>query len=93
MLPAHHPLSRHVRRVASRILSASNLGVLRGSGDASLQQAPYVGSLGGGGDGWNPDTELPQKSPQGAGLGSEREWEVMVVNDSKMVNAQAMPGE
>lgn len=41
-----------------------------------------------GADGWDPDAEL--------GVGAqkqEREWDIMVVNDPKMVNAQAVPGD
>jgi len=86
-LPPNHMLSRHVRRVVSRILAASNLGVVRG--DVSV---PYINdqSGGAGGDTWDPDVEL------GAGArrthGEEKEWDVMVVNDPKMINAQVVPG-
>jgi metalloendopeptidase OMA1, mitochondrial len=83
MLPVNHMLSRHVRRVVSRILASSNLGVVRG-GDTTL---PY--GVGGGEEGWDPDAELKpgMEKPE-----EEREWDVIVVNDPKMINAQVMPG-
>jgi hypothetical protein len=83
-------MTRHVRRVVGRILAASNLGVLQGA------EAPYsssyndsVISSGGGGDAWDPDAQFSTRRSSGEG----REWDVIVVNDSKTVNAQVVPGE
>jgi hypothetical protein len=86
MLPPNHMLSRHVRRVVSRILAASNLGVIRGGDLSSSYTSGIARAVGA--DGWDPDAEL--------GVGAqkqEREWDIMVVNDPKMVNAQAVPGD
>jgi len=85
-LPPHHPLSQHVRRVVSRILAASNLGVIRGV------DVLYSSVGGAGGDGWDPDAEVGARGP-GWVPGQEREWDVMVVNDPKVVNAEVVPGK
>jgi hypothetical protein len=87
-LPPNHMLSRHVRRVVSRILAASNLGVVQG-GDVSFSYNEQSGTAGG--DGWDPDAKLGVGA--GRAPGEEREWDVMVVNDPKMVNAQVVPGD
>lgn len=86
-LPPDHLLSRHVRRVASRILAASNLGIVReGAAPFSDIESPDGGV---GGDGWDPDAELNAR----AGTpGQGKEWDVIVVNDLKMINAQVVPG-
>ncbi|KAF5378075.1 hypothetical protein D9615_007517 [Tricholomella constricta] len=98
-LPPHHPLSRHVRRVVSRILSASNLGHIRGDNNNSSSQyvvpppllpVPYHGESGIEIP-WDPDARMG-RTPEGGETGQEREWEVIVVNDPKMINAQAVPG-
>jgi hypothetical protein len=75
-------LSRHVRRVATRILAASNLGVIRGDTLSPYSQAGQDGAS------WNPDEEFDK-----AAASSAREWDVIVINDPKMVNAQVVPGE
>ena len=80
-LPTTHPLSRHVRHVLSRILSASNLGVVRGdSSDNPVPILPFVQ----GRDGY------PSKSSTNT-PGSTVEWDVIVVNDRR-INALTTPG-
>lgn len=37
---------------------------------------------------WNPDEDLQKTSGSSA-----KEWDVIVVNDPKMINAQASPGD
>ncbi|PPQ95429.1 hypothetical protein CVT26_008450 [Gymnopilus dilepis] len=90
-LPENHPLSRHVRRVVSRILRASNLGVLKGEDRPS-----HLSPLGMGwdleGNAWNPDVEFGAAKEPGPVYGPSKEWDVIVVNDSKMINAMASPG-
>ncbi|KAF8808850.1 hypothetical protein BYT27DRAFT_7188331 [Phlegmacium glaucopus] len=72
-LPTTHPLSRHVLRVASRILSASDLGVVRGE---SVKSAL-----------------IPRKDGDVSNSANTTvEWEVIVVNDRKIINALASPG-
>ncbi|KAJ3556855.1 hypothetical protein NM688_g1791 [Phlebia brevispora] len=85
-LPANHPLTIHVRRVVSRILEANNLGTLKSSGKPSAFREPD--------DVWDPDgafgsSRTEQVNPGAGG----REWELMVVNDDKMVNAMAAFGD
>ncbi|KAF9458105.1 peptidase family M48-domain-containing protein [Collybia nuda] len=78
-LPPNHMLSKHVRRVVARILAASNLGVVRG--DGLLPAYPQTPGF------WNPDEDIDKGSNS-----STNEWDVIVVNDPKMVNAQVVPG-
>lgn len=47
---------------------------------------------GGGGDGWNPYTEL-EVGASGTTPTEQMEWDVMVVNNPKIVNAHVVPGE
>ncbi|KAL0063488.1 metalloendopeptidase [Marasmius tenuissimus] len=82
ILPPDHPLSNHVRRVVSQILSASNLGIVKSH--HPVTHSPMD-------DMWNPDATT-DFSRSDATLGGQREWEVVVVNDKKMVNAAALPG-
>ncbi|KAG5643753.1 hypothetical protein DXG03_009688 [Asterophora parasitica] len=93
-LPPHHPLSRHVRRVVTRILAASNLGHIRGESSSQYTHGnsspvPYHGEEGGEIP-WDPDARMNAGVGEGK-YGHKREWEVIVVNDPKMVNAQAVP--
>ncbi|RDB18944.1 Mitochondrial metalloendopeptidase OMA1 [Hypsizygus marmoreus] len=87
ILPAQHPLSRHVRRVVARILTSSNLGVIRG--DTGPLSAVHVSPVPFAAEevAWNPDAQYGNTT-----AGPEKEWDVIVVNDSKMINAQAVPG-
>ncbi|KAJ7596046.1 peptidase family M48-domain-containing protein [Mycena floridula] len=82
ILPFNHPLSRQVREVASRILTASNLGVVKGENLASSQQQDDI---------WNPDDGSSSLETSPSDL-SQREWQVIVINDPKLVNAFAVPG-
>ncbi|KAF8057445.1 peptidase family M48-domain-containing protein [Lyophyllum atratum] len=102
-LPPNHPISRHVHRVVSRILTASNLGHIRGEPPTSHFLSPTAHQTHGqAGEeaAWNPDAQFRHGSENegGGGRGSrgveghEREWDVIVVNDNKMINAMALPG-
>ena len=79
-LPTTHPLSRHVQRVVSRILSASNLGVVRGdsSYDNHVPILPFV--------------QERDEYPSANTLGSTVKWDVIVVDDRRIINAFAAPG-
>ncbi|CAA7264597.1 unnamed protein product [Cyclocybe aegerita] len=90
-LPANHPLSRHVRRVVSRILHASNLGRIKGEGQSIPTLSPF-GLAQDGEHSWNPDASFGAPASAGNVYGPQKEWEVVVVNDRKMVNAMAAPG-
>lgn len=91
ILPPTHPVSRHVRRVVTRILSASNLGVIRGE-----QREPTLfggfDNFGGLGGFSSPDSTLGASTHPSEAYGPEKQWDVLVVNDRKMVNAMATPG-
>ena len=91
-LPPDHPLSRHVRRVVTQILHASNLGCIRGEQKPSLP-SPFGLSVDPEGNTWNPDTDVGAARNPGASYGPTKEWDVIVVNDMKMINAMANPGK
>lgn len=78
----------HVRRVVTRILEANNLGTLKSSGRPVRSPKPD--------DVWDPDGAgafgSGRTEPINPGLGGH-EWELMVVNDDKVVNAMAAYGE
>ncbi|KAK7696428.1 hypothetical protein QCA50_001085 [Cerrena zonata] len=84
ILPPNHPVTRHVRRVVTRILEANNLGTLKSSAPRS-QSVQVQQEI------WGTDVELGRQEPVAPGAGG-REWELMVVNDDKMVNAGASYG-
>lgn len=86
ILPPYHPLSRHVRRVVSRILQASNLGILHGEAHSPFVRSNFEG------DNWNPDADLGATTNPGPTYGPSKEWDVIVVDDPKMINAMASPG-
>ncbi|KAF8885540.1 peptidase family M48-domain-containing protein [Gymnopilus junonius] len=90
-LPPNHPLSRHVRRVVSRILHASNLGVLRGE-EQRTHLSPFGMGWDSEGNVWNPDVEFGAARDPKPVYGPTKEWDVIVVNDSKVINAMANPG-
>ncbi|KAF4622327.1 hypothetical protein D9613_009074 [Agrocybe pediades] len=90
-LPPNHPLTRHVRRVATRILQSSNLGILRGDEQPNFL-SPFGLGLDLEGNSWNPDAELGAAKDPGPVYGPTKEWDVIVVNDMKTVNAMASPG-
>lgn len=92
ILPPNHPLSRHVRRVVSRVLHASNLGILRGEAQPSPSPFGVRSDFEGTGDTWNPDRDFGAATDPGPSYGPSKEWDVIVVNDPKMINAMASPG-
>ncbi|KZT03044.1 uncharacterized protein LAESUDRAFT_729551 [Laetiporus sulphureus 93-53] len=78
-LPPNHPITRHVRRVATRILESSGLGTLESEDTAYLHHAPPRDNQ------WLPTShaELPP--------GIEgKEWNLMVVNDDRVPNAMCV---
>ncbi|KDR71865.1 hypothetical protein GALMADRAFT_74786 [Galerina marginata CBS 339.88] len=90
-LPPDHPLSRHVRRVASRILHASNLGILRGE-ETPTFLSPFGMGSDAEGHSWNPDAEFGAAKNPGPVYGPSKEWDVIVVNAKEVINAMASPG-
>jgi hypothetical protein len=86
MFPPNHPITKHVRRVVSRILSSSNLGTL--SDERLTPVGPPIPNVDG--DFWNPDVNPGGLERPPA---VDKEWDVVVVNNHKIVNASATPGE
>ena len=91
ILPPTHPVSRHVRRVVSRILSASNLGLLSGEPEARETLFGFD-NFGGFGGFSSPDSDFGASAHPSESYGPRKEWDVIVVNDKKTVNAMAAPG-
>ncbi|KAI0367886.1 hypothetical protein BV20DRAFT_1023600 [Pilatotrama ljubarskyi] len=80
VLPPNHPITRHVRRVVTRILEANNLGTLDAP-DVHTRLLPSA-------DIWTAG-EVDRIPPEVGG----REWHLFVVNDDKVVNAMASFGD
>jgi hypothetical protein len=85
ILDDHHPVSRHVRRVVQRILSSNGLGSVKGM-DSELKVIDVFS-----GNTWGRDAE--RQSSSATRIGPEKDWEVIVVDDPKIVNAMATPGK
>ncbi|KAH9840613.1 peptidase family M48-domain-containing protein [Rhodofomes roseus] len=86
VLPPNHPLTRHVRRVVERILEASNLGTLTPPEPAhALPFGEPDGGL------WHP-APAGHKSGVPPTVGG-KQWNLMVVNDDREVNAAASFGD
>ncbi|KAF8558402.1 hypothetical protein OG21DRAFT_1504142 [Imleria badia] len=80
ILPAHHPITRHVHRVVSDLLEASDLGTLH-STNSPKSPADDDGF-------WHDDPAARPHDPDRGG----KEWNLLVVNDPKIVNALASFG-
>lgn len=97
-------ITQHVHRVVSRILDANDLGTLRGADDrqrtsmsARTALRPSFGWGGDGGSDNGNDTAPDSWDPDAAGRGAvhganKKKWNLLVVNDQKVVNAMAAPG-
>ncbi|KAF8970905.1 peptidase family M48-domain-containing protein [Flammula alnicola] len=90
-LPPNHPLSIHVRRVVTRVLHASNLGILRGEVEPTFR-SPFGMGTDPEGHAWNPDVMFGAAAAPGPVYGPDKVWDVIVVNDIKVINAMASPG-
>jgi hypothetical protein len=90
ILPPNHILTRHVRRVVSQLLEANNLGYLRSDAntfdddDQAQAQSPSK-------EIWRPDDAASSGRSQ-VSSGPSREWTVFVVNNDKILNANASMG-
>jgi metalloendopeptidase OMA1, mitochondrial len=96
-------ITQHVHRVVSRILDANDLGTLRGDlrppipARTALRPSFGFGGEDGDSDGSGnesvPDIWDPDAAGRSAVQGPDRkEWNLLVVNDQKVVNAMATPG-
>ncbi|KAH9981802.1 peptidase family M48-domain-containing protein [Russula compacta] len=97
LLSPSHVITQHVYRIVSRILEANDLGTLRGDPRTpiptrmALQPSFAFGNDSG-------EEGFPDLWDQGAtGRGvvhgtGRREWNLLVVDDKKVVNAMAAPG-
>ncbi|KAE9404927.1 hypothetical protein BT96DRAFT_812719 [Gymnopus androsaceus JB14] len=87
ILPPNHPISMHVKRVVQNVLDASGLGIVKGY----TQHPQLQSNLDFVSDDWK-NTDTLASPPHSAIASPNREWEVLVVNDRKIVNAAATPG-
>jgi len=87
ILPPNHPFSIHVRRVASRILKHSQLGHIRGDTPRASFAMPRMDFDD---EVWHPADDYGAAARNT--YGPEKEWDVVVVNDNRVINAMATPG-
>ncbi|KAI9059474.1 hypothetical protein FKP32DRAFT_1668676 [Trametes sanguinea] len=80
VLPPNHPLTRHIRRVVTRILEANGLGTLHAP-EVHTRLHPH--------DGMVSIDEVERIPPEAGG----KEWHLFVVNDDRVVNAMASFGD
>ncbi|KAH9054686.1 peptidase family M48-domain-containing protein [Lactarius vividus] len=96
LLPPSHVVTQHVHRVVSRILEANDLGTLRGDLRVPAPPRSVLQSGFGFGNGESeeavPDLWDPDSTGHSAAQGSRKVWNLLVVNDKKVVNAMAAPG-
>ncbi|WVO18688.1 hypothetical protein L204_106408 [Cryptococcus depauperatus] len=90
LLPANHPMSKRVRKVATRIIESSGLGRVKSSGDMGAVEG-HVPTWGGGSDVRDiflgrTHGEHDLKESQ------DTEWEVYVIDDRNTKNAFVLPG-
>jgi hypothetical protein len=97
-------ITQHVHRIVARILDANDLGTVRGDPRASIPARTALrpsfgfggvdGNNNGGGDESAPDLWDPDATGRGAvhNRASRKEWNLLVVDDKKVVNAMATPG-
>jgi len=97
LIPPTHVITQHVHRVVSRILEANDLGTLRSDLRTPLpaRTVPQPGFGFGSGDVEEGTAEVwdPDATGRNAARGTaKKEWNLLVVNDEKVVNAMAAPG-
>ena len=94
ILPPNHPITRQIRGIVQAILDANNLGVVKSETGSMRSFSAFPGMFGGE-DTWDPDSGAIDVRPEdGTHLESNtREWELIVVDDKKTVNAAALPGK
>lgn len=74
----------------TRILDASNLGVLKSSSPQALQSILAQENTDGT---WDPDSSESGRTEDVVPGAGGRQWELIVVNDDKIVNAAALYGQ
>lgn len=90
VLPPNHPISKRVRKVATRIIESSGLGRVKSSGEMGAIEGT-VPTWGGGVD----MKDIFMGGGEGgkeAREGKDTEWEVYVIDDKKTKNAFVLPG-
>ncbi|WVQ78785.1 hypothetical protein IAT38_000876 [Cryptococcus sp. DSM 104549] len=95
LLPPNHPISKRVRKVATRIIESSGLGRVKSTGEMGAVEGK-VPEWGGGQDLGLGDIFMGGSSGSSGGdhlkEGKETEWEVYVIDDKKTKNAFVLPG-
>lgn len=86
ILPPNHPLTKTVKEIATRLLEANNLGTL-GTPNARTVMAQHEEDL------WYSDATHGARTEDVVPEAGGTQWELMVVDDDKVVNAQAAFGQ
>lgn len=92
-LPAHHPVTQQVARVASRIITAANLGEVKGVSQSASSSMGGWSALPSSGTGEFGDDEWKDSSPSSPKKTASvvdrlrQEWEVHVIRDDDTPNA------
>lgn len=96
ILPADHPLATQIRGIVSRILTANGLGRLRDQGPSggtkAVRSVDDWSQPAGEEELWNPDLQSADQYQTSAipnVEGAAGEWDLIVVNDKRFVNAYA----
>ncbi|KAK7453502.1 metalloendopeptidase [Stygiomarasmius scandens] len=98
ILPPNHPVSLHVHRVVTQILEANGLGVIKNSPLSPQEHARqtsfdfFPDIFSGGTGGFGSSGRPSEKTVPHVLAGPQKQWEVVVVNEPKIVNAAATPG-
>jgi metalloendopeptidase OMA1, mitochondrial len=87
ILSPTHPTARQIARVVTRILEANNLGALKSS--HSSYPTPLEPFLNPGEELWTADYSSDDRA---ASRSKDTEWNLIVVDDDKTVNAAAAYG-
>ena len=95
ILPANHIITQNIREVVQAILDANSLGVIKSETGTMRSFSTFPGAFGAVEDSWDPDANrIDTRISDGSNLESNtREWELVVIDDQKTVNAAALPGE
>ncbi|KAJ8514345.1 hypothetical protein ONZ45_g8118 [Pleurotus djamor] len=95
ILPPNHPLTLHVQGIVQRILTSSNLGMVKAPHQPIFLQ-PSSQPVSTSEDLWGVEEDAynnaAASTSQDTNRISQRDWEVVVINDQQVVNAAASPG-
>ncbi|THH05583.1 hypothetical protein EW145_g4681, partial [Phellinidium pouzarii] len=86
ILPPDHPVVKQIRTIVSAILEANNLGIVKDDTRIDTASSPDSEDI------WEPDVASTWMEHSDTANTTMREWNLVVVNDNKVVNAAASVG-